>query len=978
MKFLTAVIVILALGTPVGVGAAEVIGEAEFLICGENAYTRETNLGNLIADVMRREAGTDIAIHHGGGIGRSINKGPITLRDVSTALPFEHYIVVIKLSGEALEASIEHGISRYPAPFGGFPQVSGMNFIFDPTRPAGRRILEITIGGEPLKPDKIYTVSTNDFLLGGGYGYTMLREKAEKVERTNILIYEALTSYIRKVEEYREPVRFAVISDPHISIIPPGRTLKDYPYIDVGRGGKMYRESVELFLEAVRIVNAAGELDFVLIAGDLTSDSERYNHEKLLEMLPKINVPTYVTGGNHDVVAFAREDFWGRGLTINPEADLVDYSELPLLYADYWGPGDEPFYSAEVAPRIRLITLFAFPYHHCPDERFFRWEVGEEQLIWLESELRGAQRNSEFVIVMFHQPLVSHSIPFLDKDNFPLLWGVGGRGFGVEDHLKVRSVLEAFDVPLVLSGHIHVQDIMEKNDVWHITTGSPVTYPIVGARFFELDRQRGLLCVTTYHIDDIPSHPGFAKYSREALLKEVEKKIKGVELPSIVEPVREAALLAIRIEPGVLFWRRRGAEESVFDDDPVARIEDPQTAWLFERLLTVTENIAINMPEDDNAVLPVRVTGGKVRPQVEGRIRTGELPPIYARGADLTLGGRLSFGYLDAGRDAERPAGRFWLDEFILAPEVVFANHGISLTAELGFRENEARVDEFMVYFDALPLEPQIDEIRRIVELATGWEFEVNSRVSLGLRERLAATEKKRAVSTLLDTAIWEGEAFRMALESEVHFLRGAISVGEGLQLGTRGVGRDDNFGMLYDTRNAGRKDGHPELGIELGIRGDTLEVTRFIFRGELSNADISILETELPGYTSPRRDMRRHGMRMIHNYNGLTVEGKVVWMKDGLLERDGWSLGAAYEIEMGQEYLHSLTPFLRHEALEVKWQKSVVNPASWDRERLALGLIAGIGENINLIVEHHRNDETTGGRDKANDEFLTQLAFEF
>jgi 3',5'-cyclic AMP phosphodiesterase CpdA len=967
----------LTLGTLPAFSETEVIGEAQFLLQGEraNTYTRETNLGNLIADAMRREARADITIHHGGGIGGSINKGPITLADVSRVLPFEHRIVVLELTGRAIREAIEHGISRYPSPFGGFPQVSGMSFTFNPARPPGRRLIEITIRGEPLRPDKTYTVATNDFLSGGGYGYTMLRERAKRVHRTNIFIHDVLVTYIiRKVEGWREPVRFAVIADPEIAIIPPGRE-GDYPYIEDRPGGKMYLHSVALFLEAIKKVNSV-PLDFVLIAGDLTKDSERYNHEKMLELLPKINAPTFVVGGNHDTRAFALTDIRTGVPIINPEADLVKYDEIPILYANFWGPGERPFYSIEVVPGIRLIALFAFPHHHCPDERFFRWEIGEEQRAWLRNELESAQDNSEFVIIMNHHPIVSHNIPTLDKELFSLLWGVDGRGWATEDYLEVLSILEKFNVPLVLSGSLHVQDVMERNGVWHITTGSPSTYPLVGARFFEFDRERELLHITTYHINHIPAHPYFAEYAREAVIREAEGRIKRLRLPSILELAREAALLAVRVEPGVLFWRRPGSKQSVFDDDPITQIENTQVAWLMERLLTITESIAINMPEDDNAVLPVRVTGGKVRPQVEGRIRTGELPPIYVRGADLTLGGELSFGYVDAGRDAARPAGRFYLEKFVLKPEVTFAKGGISLMAELRLTEDEARIRRFMVYFDELPLEPQIDEIRRIIELATGWEFEVNSKLSLGLDERLAEPEEKRAVSSFLDTIIWDGEAFRTALESRVHFLYGGISVDEGLQLGTRGIGVDDNFGMLYDARNAGRKSGHPELGIELGIRDDALKVTGFCFWGELSNADIIFLGDKLPGYTSTCRNMRRYGMRMIHNYNGLTLEGKVAWMEDGALNRNGWLLSAAYEIE--QRFLRSLMLLARYEELKVRWPKSFTNPVSWDRERLTLGVIAGIRENVNLIVEHHRNDETTGGGSVANDEFLTQLVFKF
>ncbi len=57
---------------------------------------------------------------------------------------------------------------------GRFPQVSGLSFAFDPSAPAGSRVSEVMVGDQPLDPDKVYKVATNDYMLSGGDGYTAL------------------------------------------------------------------------------------------------------------------------------------------------------------------------------------------------------------------------------------------------------------------------------------------------------------------------------------------------------------------------------------------------------------------------------------------------------------------------------------------------------------------------------------------------------------------------------------------------------------------------------------------------------------------------------------------------------------------------------------------------------------------------------------------------------------------------------------
>ena len=74
---------------------------------------------------------------------------------------------------------LEHGVARSAedAEPGRFPQVSGIRFTFDASRPAGSRIVEVTVNGKPLDEKRKYTLATSDYLgINGGDGYAMLKE----------------------------------------------------------------------------------------------------------------------------------------------------------------------------------------------------------------------------------------------------------------------------------------------------------------------------------------------------------------------------------------------------------------------------------------------------------------------------------------------------------------------------------------------------------------------------------------------------------------------------------------------------------------------------------------------------------------------------------------------------------------------------------------------------------------------------------
>jgi 5'-nucleotidase len=150
----------------------------------------ETPMGNYIADLMRAKYKTDFAIQNGGGIRDTfpaktyipantalVRTGTgaldVTLGDAFTVFPFGNQLATTVVTGANLWKALENGVGgNYPGD-GRFPQVSGLKFSFDASKPIGSRITEVTKtdGTAIAKDAKEYTLTTLDFLIYGGDGY---------------------------------------------------------------------------------------------------------------------------------------------------------------------------------------------------------------------------------------------------------------------------------------------------------------------------------------------------------------------------------------------------------------------------------------------------------------------------------------------------------------------------------------------------------------------------------------------------------------------------------------------------------------------------------------------------------------------------------------------------------------------------------------------------------------------------------------
>jgi 5'-nucleotidase len=137
--------------------------------------TRESPVGNLVADLVRDAVQADAALINGGGLrGNAVTPaGPLSRGDVLRVLPFANKVVKLEVTGETLRAALENGLSQLERTAGRFPQVSGMRVVFDPAKPAGSRLVSVEVRGRPLEAHERYTLATFEFLQTGGDGYSM-------------------------------------------------------------------------------------------------------------------------------------------------------------------------------------------------------------------------------------------------------------------------------------------------------------------------------------------------------------------------------------------------------------------------------------------------------------------------------------------------------------------------------------------------------------------------------------------------------------------------------------------------------------------------------------------------------------------------------------------------------------------------------------------------------------------------------------
>jgi 2',3'-cyclic-nucleotide 2'-phosphodiesterase (5'-nucleotidase family) len=152
-------------------------------------------LGNLIADAQRWAGKGDVAIMNNGGIRTELRAGEATYGSLFEVQPFGNTLYSLTMTGAQLRGLLEAMLSKSAVD----DHVSGLTIRYDPSKPAGSRLVSVTMAdGAPLSDTRTYNVIVNDFLATGGEGYNA-SGRAIASRPLDVIDLDALIDYLRSL-----------------------------------------------------------------------------------------------------------------------------------------------------------------------------------------------------------------------------------------------------------------------------------------------------------------------------------------------------------------------------------------------------------------------------------------------------------------------------------------------------------------------------------------------------------------------------------------------------------------------------------------------------------------------------------------------------------------------------------------------------------------------------------------------------------
>ncbi|MFI0372692.1 bifunctional metallophosphatase/5'-nucleotidase [Actinomadura sp. 1N219] len=150
----------------------------------------ETALGDVIADAQlasMKDLGAQVAVMNPGGVRTDLTfaasgsegDGVVTYGEAFAVQPFSNVMGVVSLTGTQLDALLEQQWTSAGEKI--LQPSANLHFTIDRSKPVGDRVSAITIDGTPIDPSTTYKVAANNFLLGGGDGFTVFTDGKDQV-----------------------------------------------------------------------------------------------------------------------------------------------------------------------------------------------------------------------------------------------------------------------------------------------------------------------------------------------------------------------------------------------------------------------------------------------------------------------------------------------------------------------------------------------------------------------------------------------------------------------------------------------------------------------------------------------------------------------------------------------------------------------------------------------------------------------------
>lgn len=251
-----------------------------------------------------------------------------------------------------------------------------------------------------------------------------------------------------------------VATDTHYlssSINDGGKAFED---MIINSDGKMAQYCDEIF-DAFSNEVIVSKPDVLVLSGDLTFNGEKASHKDFVKKLKHIQdsgVQVLAIAGNHDIDSKTATQYKGDEYL---ETENINAMEFKDLYYDFGmkqaiSVDDYSLsYLYKVNEKLYVLMLDTNAY----GQNF----VQDLSYKWIEEQLKLVESKGAKVITVSHQNLFAHN----DQLSF---------GYQLYDGNELLKLYQKYNVPLNLSGHIHLQHYIE-NDVTEIATSSLLVSP---------------------------------------------------------------------------------------------------------------------------------------------------------------------------------------------------------------------------------------------------------------------------------------------------------------------------------------------------------------------------------------------------------------------------------------------------------------------------------------------------------------------
>lgn len=362
--------------------------------------------------------------------------------------------------------------------------------------------------------------------------------------------------------------KMAIVADPHYYDPSLGTTSEDFQKALAG-DRKMFVECKSINDAAIAMIKNE-DVDFVVVAGDLTKDGEKINHEKFAAYCAEIEASgkkVYVVPGNHDVNnphSYKYPD--GAAKTSEPTVTAAEFEQIynDFGFADAIARDPNSLtYVVEPQNGIWLIMMDPCNYDdRFPDISRTAGKFSEDNLLWIKNKISEGVDAGKTVFGCMHHGIVEH-FPSMDMIFEDYL---------VRDWKTIAQDFASLGMRVVFTGHHHATDISKLEDggdyIFDVQTGSLVTWTSP-YRVVNFDSESKIMQIENILIEDISydlSGVDFQTYAEEFLESGLPPLIVA-QLQGMGLSEAEAQAASVLVTPTMMAYYR--GDETLHADQTV-------------------------------------------------------------------------------------------------------------------------------------------------------------------------------------------------------------------------------------------------------------------------------------------------------------------------------------------------------------------------------------------------------------------------